>query len=59
MAFPKEIEQSIISILSKDMKCYINQKIPDDYKVDICTDAAYRGHLEVLKWARDQGSPWD
>ena len=26
---------------------------------DICLYAAYGGHLEVLKWARDNDCPWD
>ena len=24
-----------------------------------CTSAALEGNLEVLKWAREQGCPWD
>ncbi len=24
-----------------------------------CTSAAFGGHLEVLQWARGQGSPWN
>ena len=26
---------------------------------DICLAAAYGGHLEVLRWAREHGAPWD
>ncbi len=26
---------------------------------DTCEDAARDGHLEVLKWARQEGAPWD
>jgi hypothetical protein len=25
---------------------------------DTCTNAAQRGHLLVLKWARSKGCPW-
>ena len=26
---------------------------------DTCTDAAQGGHLEVLKWSRENGCPWN
>jgi hypothetical protein len=26
---------------------------------DLCSWSAYNGHLEVLQWARANGSPWD
>jgi hypothetical protein len=26
---------------------------------DTCTNAAEGGHLEVLKWLRENGCPWD
>ena len=28
-------------------------------KNDLCEDAARGGHLEMLKWARENGCPWD
>ena len=28
-------------------------------KKNLCEDAAEHGHLDVLKWARDNGCPWD
>jgi len=27
-------------------------------KADVCRHIAIEGHLEVLKWAREQGCPW-
>ena len=27
--------------------------------LDVCYSAASEGHLEVLRWARSQGCPWD
>ena len=29
------------------------------FNVDLCTAAAYGGQLEVLKWLREIGCPWD
>jgi hypothetical protein len=29
------------------------------WTVDTCCEAARFGHLEVMKWAREQGCPWD
>ena len=29
-----------------------------EWNSSICSNAALKGHLEVLKWARQNGCPW-
>jgi hypothetical protein len=33
--------------------------IDDTLKHDLCRKAAKKGHLSILKWARENGCPWD
>ena len=35
------------------------QDPPCPWDSDVCYNAAFGGHLEVLRWARSQGCPWD
>ena len=35
------------------------QEPPCPWNSRVCSDAASEGHLEVLRWARSQGCPWD
>src|SRR5690242_19888613 len=39
----------------------IQKEDADAFQEDgsVCTQAAERGHLRVLKWARERGFPWD
>ena len=36
-----------------------NPALFEKHKIFICEIAAEYGHLEVLKWARQNGCPWD
>ena len=36
-----------------------NPALFEKHKIFICEIAAEYGHLEVLKWARENGCPWD
>ena len=37
---------------------WLSAKTPDYVFNGVCKNAAEKGHLEVLQWARDQGYPW-
>ena len=58
------IQPSIIDLLDFGIKrgfleyCKIELS-PKKSKTQICKTAAIHGHLEILKWARSQGCPWN
>jgi hypothetical protein len=51
-----EVDQTVLYFTSKSLRGY---KISLCKKREACAYAAREGHLELLKWARENGCDWD
>ena len=48
-----------MDVLKKYWSDIPEKKKPLSMNESTCRSAAWEGHLEVLKWLRSQGCPWD
>ena len=49
----------ILKFVSKDWQNYFGSKTILEFDVNACASVAFDGYLNLLKWVRENGCPWD
>ena len=50
---------TVINFVSKEFRRIVPREMIIISKKEICNEASKKGYLEILKWARENGCPWN